>query len=148
MNRQATAIAKPARLIERQSARIRDLEAEVARLAREVDRVSAEERAATSHAEHVDRLYREERDARFIADGELASVAAERDAGFAERDRARADEAESAITELRTWTADVEERERAIVDRDKDRMRRRELTEANAILNRAAVRGLVPGVRR
>jgi hypothetical protein len=76
----------------------------------------------------------------------------------------RAEAAERALSELRAATADLAERERAIDDREKAmddrekamaalvaqheaRMRRREREEAAAILNRRAVRGMLPGVR-
>lgn len=63
----------------------------------------------------------------------------------------RADDAEARLAALSDGEAVLKAKEqelRDLVASVQDRMRRREVEEANAILNRQAVAGLMPGLRR
>lgn len=81
-----------------------------------------------------------------------AAVSAAQDiATSADREAARACEAERALAELKSKTSDLVVKEseiRALVEKHIERMSKREREEASAILNRQALAGAVPSPNR
>lgn len=163
---------KPARLLERliattaqQADRIKVLESEIVafpeRLERACDAAALKERANASYALRAaasdmaviraqlsDANERASAMTRELDDTRVQLDAAHRIARDAEAAAASARDQLASIATRERVMAEREAALRELIDRHEGRMRRRERDEANAILNRAAIRNLMPGGRR